>query len=218
MQRLTKKDMLIVLSFLAVWFPLIYLREYINIPLDMWIYIVSIGELVLLIPLIYLYKKNNWTLKTLGFKKFRLRGCFLIFVLLIFSFSINIVYSIILGNFKINTQIDLRPIIKMLSNYQIFILVFGGTIIAPFAEELYFRSLIFKTLSVKSNYIIAAILSSILFASAHLYIPSFLPIFVLGFMFSYLYRETKSIWPSIIMHSINNLIAFIATILAAKFM
>lgn len=81
-------------------------------------------------------------------------------------------------------------------------------IIAPVAEEMVFRGFIFKGIRNSSGFIVAAILSSVIFGLAHGQVNVAIDTFCLGIFLCYLYEKTGSIWPSIALHIIKNTIAF----------
>ncbi len=78
-------------------------------------------------------------------------------------------------------------------------------VVAPISEEIVFRGLILKTLSPfgKKN---AIILSALLFALMHKNIPQAVGAFAIGIIFATVDTKANSIVPSIIMHSLNNLL------------
>ena len=53
-------------------------------------------------------------------------------------------------------------------------------------------------------------MSAGLFALAHILPTSFLPILILGLIFSLLYHVSGSIWPAILMHMLTNIVALSA--------
>jgi membrane protease YdiL (CAAX protease family) len=80
-------------------------------------------------------------------------------------------------------------------------------LLAPVAEELVFRGLLYGWLAGRWNNLAAFILSSLAFAAAHtepLHIVMVLP---LGFWFGWLRWRTGSLVPTIVAHIINNTIA-----------
>ena len=56
----------------------------------------------------------------------------------------------------------------------------------------------------------AAFLSSTIFALAHLQPVAFLPTFMLGYVFSYLYQKSNSILPGIFLHLLTNLFGLLS--------
>lgn len=81
-------------------------------------------------------------------------------------------------------------------------------VVAPIAEELVFRGFIFKGLKNSFGFIIAAVVSSVIFGVAHGQINVAVDTFCLGIFLCYLYEKTDSIWPAIMLHMTKNAIAF----------
>jgi membrane protease YdiL (CAAX protease family) len=89
-----------------------------------------------------------------------------------------------------------------------FAVVLAGGVIAPIAEELYFRGYVFRTYLQARGPLVAYGGTSVLFATLHLNLPALLPILVLSLIFCLAYRRTGSIIPSIVGHALNNTAAF----------
>lgn len=89
----------------------------------------------------------------------------------------------------------------------LFILILTVGIIAPFTEEFIFRGVIYKTLNKRISVKWSIILQGILFGVFHMNFIQGAYATVLGILFGYLTYKSKSIWPAIIMHITNNLIA-----------
>lgn len=89
------------------------------------------------------------------------------------------------------------------------------TIIAPIAEELFFRGFVFGSLRNWHGTAVAAGLTGLLFGAIHAgSAPSakYLPILaIFGVVLCLLYARTRSLYPCIVLHSINNCVAFAGT-------
>lgn len=81
-------------------------------------------------------------------------------------------------------------------------------LITPFAEELYFRGFVFKGLMLHRRPWIAYLSSSLLFAVLHPPLIVMVEVFLIGLLLAYIVKETKSIWPGVLIHMINNAIVF----------
>jgi membrane protease YdiL (CAAX protease family) len=92
-------------------------------------------------------------------------------------------------------------------------LILAG-ILAPIFEETLFRGVIFGGLQSYFGKWTSAILSAVFFSSLHLQAYGFIPRFVLGLMLAYLYDKYKSIYPSIALHSLNNVVALTLVMLS----
>lgn len=81
---------------------------------------------------------------------------------------------------------------------------------AGFCEEIAFRGYLMSRLRILSkapNWIAPTIVSAVVFGACHAYqgIPGFIVITVYGALFSWLYIRTRSLWPGIIAHSLQDL-------------
>lgn len=99
---------------------------------------------------------------------------------------------------------------KSLGN--ILLLSGAGCIIAPFAEEVIFRGVVYRAFrnSLPAKTCIA--LNGLLFAAFHLDISNMLGLFVLGCVMAYLVERHNSLWPCITLHLVNNLFATTAVL------
>lgn len=86
------------------------------------------------------------------------------------------------------------------------------TVIAPLAEEFFFRGFVFGSLRSWKGPWVGAVITGVIFGAIHLgSAPSalYLPILaVFGFLLCLLYWKTGSLYPCIVLHAINNCIAF----------
>lgn len=89
-------------------------------------------------------------------------------------------------------------------------------VIAPFAEELLFRGVIFAGLAQRLPLWWAAVISGVIFGAAHLDLWSIVPLAVVGTGLALLYRRTGSLWPNIIAHGAFNTFALILVYLFPK--
>jgi membrane protease YdiL (CAAX protease family) len=90
------------------------------------------------------------------------------------------------------------------------VLIIGA---APFSEEVFFRGFVFGGLRRKLPFWAAALIAGALFGVVHFTGVSsagVLPqLAVLGVILCWLYERTGSIWTTILVHALNNLLAFI---------
>lgn len=88
------------------------------------------------------------------------------------------------------------------------------TVVAPVGEELFFRGFYFRALANWKGIWPAAIITGITFGSIHAGgspIGFLVPLGFFGFVLCLLYVRTKSLYPPIVLHAINNSIAFGST-------
>ena len=90
--------------------------------------------------------------------------------------------------------------------------------VAPFAEEFFFRGFFYRALRSRWSVLMAAGIDGLLFGVIHydfsgadalLILP---PLAALGFVFCLVYERTRSIYPVIALHALNNAIAFGVTV------
>ena len=91
-------------------------------------------------------------------------------------------------------------------------------ILAPLAEETFFRGFFYASLRSKFGIAFAALTNGVVFGIIHwdfssldklLIIP---PLMLLGVIFCLVYEKTGSLWPAVGMHAFNNAVAYAATV------
>ena len=80
-----------------------------------------------------------------------------------------------------------------------------GALVAPFVEETLFRGALFGWLLRRWNAWVAVPVTAIVFAALH---GPTAPVIVFhGLLFGYVRLRTGSLWPSFLMHAVNNALA-----------
>lgn len=97
-----------------------------------------------------------------------------------------------------NTQ----QILNIINTFPLAILV--TSIIGPILEEIVFRKVIFGTLYKRFNFFISGLVSSVIFALAHMEPEHILLYSAMGFTFAFLYVKTKRIIVPIFAHVFMN--------------
>ena len=190
------------------------LGQRLELPIDAGLLVVF-GEAVLLLPVWYftVHKYGmSWTdLGLRGFQPWAVGiGCGLMLLSLFF----NLIYAAFLSLFNLQIQPDIALMFESTSFP--LALLFGGAVVAPFVEEVFFRGFVFTGLRQRLGWKQAAIASAGLFALAHFMPTSILPIFILGLVFAFLYQLSGSVWPAILMHMLTNTIALSAAYAVAQ--
>jgi membrane protease YdiL (CAAX protease family) len=105
-------------------------------------------------------------------------------------------------------------------NSQLALTFISLVILPPLAEELLFRGFLFEGLKKAMPVVYAGVLTSVLFAVAHLpegsgglFWIGALDVFILSLVLVFLKQKTKSLWPGIFLHALKNLVAFISLFL-----
>ncbi len=111
---------------------------------------------------------------------------------------------------KLGVQTDGQPPLRWFqeSNSPLFQNLFlaEAILLAPFAEELFFRGLLLPLLLHRLSTPAAVILSSLLFAGFHFHAPSFLSLFAVAIVCAVAYLRTRSLAAPIILHAAYNLV------------
>ncbi len=89
--------------------------------------------------------------------------------------------------------------------YMILALVF----VAPIFEEILCRGIIMESVRSKRGAWAACVISSLIFGIMHIDPQSMINAFVVGLLLGYLYLRTDSIFAPIIIHAINNVLAYL---------
>ncbi|TYS34717.1 CPBP family intramembrane glutamic endopeptidase [Bacillus pumilus] len=85
-------------------------------------------------------------------------------------------------------------------------------LIGPILEEIIFRKIIFGVIYERSNFFIAALVSSVFFAAAHSDFDHFFLYTAMGFTFAFLYAKTKRIIVPIGAHMLMNSLVILVQI------
>ncbi|TAK28751.1 MAG: CPBP family intramembrane metalloprotease [Chloroflexota bacterium] len=160
---------------------------------------------------------GDW--KLLGYRVFpSSRGLSLAIVVVVFCLAVNVVYGLILNALGRQDLIPRQPVLDQLGRgpLGVAILFLAASVAAPLAEETFFRGFLFPGLARRLGTILAAVICAAAFAAAHFEIGALAPIFVLGLALTWLYYETRSLWPSILVHASYNTLAVLATLLVQQ--
>jgi membrane protease YdiL (CAAX protease family) len=87
-----------------------------------------------------------------------------------------------------------------------------AVVVAPPTEELFFRGFVLPAFAKVMPVWAAIAASAVLFGIAHADLGSFLPLVVIGVVLGVLRWRTSSLWPGILFHALNNLIAAVAVL------
>ncbi|MFI3332128.1 MAG: type II CAAX endopeptidase family protein [Rikenellaceae bacterium] len=84
---------------------------------------------------------------------------------------------------------------------------------APLFEEFICRGLILESMRTKSGVLMAWFFSSLFFGLMHLDPTMVINAFVMGLILGYIYIRSESLWAAIILHALNNAIAYMLILL-----
>ena len=124
----------------------------------------------------------------------------------LFSYALLFLFYILV-NFLGPTQSDTTQAVKSLS-LSLPVLFLDLCILAPVTEEIFMRGMLQGT--VFKNTYIGLVATSVLFAYLHgpYTIPSFITYLGMGVAFGIRYKTSDNLWNSILLHALNNLVAF----------
>lgn len=140
-------------------------------------------------------------------------GCTLSAVLLIMSYIVRLIYAVIIK--LLGVQVQPQEILMQLDLRGAgFILAFVVVaVVAPVAEEIFFRGFLYGGLRKRIGVAGAMLVSTVFFTALHLSAGLFVPIFVLGLFLAWLYEYTGSLYPGIFLHAANNGLALLLLLL-----
>jgi membrane protease YdiL (CAAX protease family) len=146
----------------------------------------------------------------LGFRGFNVAlGCGLSIALLIFSYGVRICYGIVA------TGLGYRPALQdVLSRldtqgFGFVLTLIAAAVIAPIAEETFFRGFVYGGLRGRIGSLGAMLVSTLFFTALHFTLDQFIPIFALGLTLAWLYERTGSLYPGMLLHASNNAISLV---------
>ena len=127
----------------------------------------------------------------------------------------NICYAIALFNYGFNPpETDVySKLLGQVTWYTLILNLLLAGVLAPLVEETLFRGVIFGSLQAYFGKWTAAVISATVFSALHFQAYGFLPRFVLGMVLVYLYDKYNSLYPSVALHALNNIVA---TLIAAS--
>jgi hypothetical protein len=104
-----------------------------------------------------------------------------------------------------------KDILNIINTFPLAIIV--TSIIGPILEEIVFRKIIFGALHKRFNFFISALVSSVVFALAHMEPVHILLYSAMGFTFAFLYVKTKRIWVPIFAHvTMNTMVVLVQSV------
>ncbi|HYT33929.1 MAG TPA: CPBP family intramembrane glutamic endopeptidase [Ktedonobacteraceae bacterium] len=146
-------------------------------------------------------------LKALGFRSFSIgRSLLLVALLLITILAVDNLYQYLITALGLNLQTNDQILLQhsKIAPISTYATLLAAVIVAPFCEEIFFRGFVFAGLCKAMPVGWAIVCSSLLFALAHADPGSFTVLFIIGLALAFLRWRTKSLWPCIFLHALNN--------------
>ncbi len=180
-------------------------------------YVLIIEALTL--GMLYLFLRGRRvSFRTLGLDRPRLRYLGITLLAYVPYFVLNAVGTLgAMALFRINDDQPQQTGFETARTTTELVLTFISLVILPpLVEEIVMRGFLFGSLKNNLSVVWAALVTSLIFASAHLQFGSGAPLlwvaaidtFTLSLVLCYLRQKTGSLWPGIGLHALKNLLAF----------
>ncbi len=180
---------------------------------------VLVAYVFIIVGIYFLVRKKGKTLAYIGVARPRLSDAGKALVAYGIYMAIFIVVTIVAKKIAPSLNLDQEQQLGFSANKGVVSLILTGVslvILPPLAEELLCRGFLYTGLRSKLKFIPAAIITSIIFATAHLQFGSGAPLlwvaaldtFVLSLVLVYLREKTGRLTASIFLHMIKNAVAF----------
>lgn len=179
------------------------------------LFVVIQDVVVILGALFFSVFRYHVGLDRLGLRRFNVAyGLGMTAVLFILSYAIR--FCFVITMMALGVQLQPQQVMLRLdtTGWTFFLTFFSAAILAPFAEEVFFRGFLYGGLRARIGSIGAMVISTVFFTALHFSLDAFIPILVLGFCLAWLYERTGSLYPGIILHAANNAIAVIGLLIA----
>jgi CAAX protease family protein len=202
-------------------------QDIVNAIVVLLVAIISEG-IFLIAPAYFVHRTTNHALHrwraswqtmpaALGFRRFNvLRSLTLVILSFLGLIAVNVLYTLLIITFHLHIQTNDQRVLEHgrvlpISTYTTLAV---AVLIAPICEEVFFRSFIFMGLRRGMPLTLAVVLSALLFAVAHGDPASSPVLLVIGLVLAIIRWRTYSIWPGIILHTLNNATSALLIILS----
>lgn len=174
-----------------------------------------VQEVIFIVPLYFIIiKKNAVSLAQLGLRKIKL---FAGAKWVLKGFGFVVIFNMLLTLFTLRVGHFLPGFGPQESHVPLFggsvldivIAVFALVIIAPIIEEIVFRGFILQTTVNRLGTAWGSIIAAGIFAAVHFEFGSAGIIFILGLVLNWIFIRSRSLWPCVAFHVINNGLAFL---------
>jgi membrane protease YdiL (CAAX protease family) len=181
------------------------------------LYLVGVGIYLAAVAGVYLFAARRAGWGALGLRgapwpNFALVGPLFIVEVLALA-AVNSLVGLLAGGFE-NPQVDAITGGQPIGPTELAMLLLLVAGLVPFAEELFFRGMVYPVMRRRFGAPAAIALNAAFFSLAHV-IPVLLPgLFVVGLLLAYLRERSGSIWPSVCLHALQNSLAMISIAVA----
>lgn len=160
--------------------------------------------IILLVPLaVVLYTKKDIR-QTYGFRGAKPTGFLGAFFVILGMYPINIVLSYILISLFPQSADNVVTTFSSIMDGNAVSLFLVIAVAPAICEEMLFRGLIYNSMKAKYRVSVAIAIVAVLFGIYHMSLVKFIPTGLLGLVLCYVAYRTGSIFPSMMMHFLNN--------------
>lgn len=178
------------------------------LPFEVVFYLNQYGVFLLLPILLIWYLKASFK-TSFGLKMPNLSGAFSGLFFWGAAFSLSMLYQLAISQY-VSEVPTLEGLDELISNWSIWVQFFFLAFTPGICEEMLFRGFALRPLEKALGSKWAIIITALAFAIVHLDFVRLIPTFALGIAFGLVAVKTRSIWPSVVLHILNNSIALIA--------
>jgi membrane protease YdiL (CAAX protease family) len=185
------------------------------VQLGFWLFV--IGTILFSLVVRRMRPADLFGLDRLGFMKVFFWGVGLLIAALPLIFASSAVFSSLM---HVNSQKDSQPIMQLFEGVseptRKIPIILLAIVIAPLAEEFFFRGFLYGVLKHYAGGLPALLLSGVAFAVIHLHLPSLLPLFLLACVLTLAYELSGSLLVPMAMHALFNAITLVGVFFAGK--
>ena len=147
------------------------------------------------------------TARTFGLRPFKSSAFGWIFAALVAYLVLTSIYTVL-----VDPPSEQLPNGLENADQNLLLAIATGTlliVVAPFAEELFFRGFLYQAFRNSFGVLPGALLSAVIFGAIHLEFFKLVQLAILGVILALLFEKTKSLWSPIMLHALNNTLAYI---------
>ena len=159
-------------------------------------------------------RKHALELSWLGLRSTKLsRAAMLTIVAFAVIMGVNLLWAMVSEWLDLPGQPDLVPLFGE-GPLGLAGAIVVACVIAPLAEEVFFRGFMFAGMRDRWGLAAGVIVSAVIFALFHMSLSTLIPIAAMGAVFALLYERADSLWPCIALHAAVNLLGVLGAYLA----
>lgn len=161
---------------------------------------------------------HQWrhAVQSLGLRSFQVgRALSWVIILFVGVYAVNQAYASLILVFHLHIQTNDEVLLQSAKYAPLttYATLLASVVVAPFCEEVFFRGFVFMGLLRNIPLGWAIVLSALIFAIAHADPGSFAVLFVIGLALAFLRWRTRSLWPGILLHLLNNAVGALLIVL-----